>query len=283
MKKLAFRVCRWLATSLCCGLVFLNVSAHAQPSLTFTVVPQFPPEQIFRDWTPVLNEVSRLTGLPIQLKTYASIPEFETAFLKGEPDFAYMNPYHVVMAKKAAGYLPLLRDDASRLTGILVVRKDSAITRLDQLQGATLAFPSPNAFGASLYMRALLTEDEKIKFTPAYVTTHSNVFRNVVIGRAQAGGAIRQTLEQETPELQAQLRVLYETPSAYSHPVAVHPRVSPQARAALQQAFLKLGANPAFAAQLKAIQMPTPVKADFKEYAPLEKLGLERFIVINKQ
>ncbi len=52
-----------------------------------------------------------------------------------------MNPYHAVMAKKAAGYTPILRDGATRLTGILVVRKDSPITRVEQLDGATLEKP----------------------------------------------------------------------------------------------------------------------------------------------
>ncbi len=272
----------FLLTVLWSLLLSFNLGARAAQTFTVAVVPQLPAEQIFRDWTPILNEVSRLTGLDLKLKTYATIPEFETAFLKGEPDFAYMNPYHAVMAKKAAGYTPVVRDDAGRLTGTLVVRKDSAITRVDQLKGATLAFPAPNAFGASLYMRALLTEEHKIDFTPEYVTTHSNVYRHVVTGRAQAGGTIRKTLELETPELQAQLRVLYETPSAFSHPVTAHPRIPAKAREALLQAFLKLGADPAYKEQLKAIQIPTPVKADFKEYAPLEKLGLEKFVVIEK-
>ena len=273
----------WLLIFLCSLLLSVNSGARATQTFTVAVVPQFPAEQIFRDWTPVLNEVSQLSGLEFKLKTYASIPEFESDFLNEGPDFAFMNPYHAIMAQKAAGYLPILRDDAGRLTGILVVRKDSPITRVDQLKGATLAFPAPNAFGASLYMRALLTQEKNIQFKSEYVTTHSNVFRNVIIGRAQAGGAIRQTLEQESPALQAQLRVLYETPPAYSHPVTAHPRIPAQVREALLQAFLKMGANPAFADQLKAIQIAKPVKADFKDYAPLEKLGLERFVVINKQ
>lgn len=273
----------WLLTFFCALLLSVNSDARAAQPLTVAVVPQFPAEQIFRDWTPVLNEVSKLSGLDLKLKTYASISEFETDFLNGEPDFAYMNPYHAIMAQKAAGYLPILRDEARRLTGILVVRKDSPITRVDQLKGATLAFPAPNAFGASLYMRALLTEEQNIQFKPEYMTTHSNVFRNVIIGRVQAGGAIRQTLEQESPELQAQLRVLYETPATYSHPLSAHPRIPIQVREAIQQAFLKLGANPAFADQLKAIHIAKPAKADFKDYAPLDKLGLERFVVIKPQ
>ncbi|MBP6719113.1 MAG: phosphate/phosphite/phosphonate ABC transporter substrate-binding protein [Rhodoferax sp.] len=273
----------WWRLFLCALLLSVNSGARATQSFTVAVVPQFPAEQIFRDWTPVLNEASQLSGLAFTLKTYASIPEFESDFLNGRPDFAFMNPYHAVMAQKAMGYMPILRDDAGRLTGILVVRKDSPITRVDQLKGATLAFPAPNAFGASLYMRALLTREQNIHFKPEYVTTHSNVFRNVIVGRAQAGGAIRQTLEQESPALQAQLRILYETPAAYSHPISAHPRVPAQVREALLQAFLKMGANPAFADQLKAIQIAKPVKADFMDYAPLETLGLERFVVIRPQ
>ncbi len=262
-------------------LFSLGLGTSAAQTLSVAVVPQFLPEQIFRDWTPVLKEVSKLTGLDLQLKVYASIPAFEAAFLNGEPDVVYLNPYHAVMAKKAAGYTPLLRDDATRLTALLVVRKDSPITRLEQLDGATLAFAAPNAF-TSLYMRALLTHEQKIHFKPEYVTTPGNVFRHLISGRAQAGGANRQTLAQETPELQAQLRVLYETPSVYPHPIATHPRVPAQVREALRQAFLKLGANPAFASRLLAIQIPKPVEASFKDYAPLEKLGLEKFVIINK-
>ncbi len=140
----------FLQTVLCSLLFSLGLGTSAAQTLSVTVVPQFPAEQLFRDWTPVLKEVSRLTGLDLKFKTYASIPEFESAFLNGEPDVAYMNPYHAVMAQKAAGYTPILRNDSTRLTGILLVRKDSAITRVDQLNGATLAFPARNAFGASL-------------------------------------------------------------------------------------------------------------------------------------
>jgi len=270
----------FLQTVLWALLFSLGLGASAAQTLSVAVVPRFPAEQIFRDWTPVLTEVSRLTGLDFKLKAYASIPEFETAFLNGELDIAYMNPYHAVMAKKAAGYTPILRDDTTRLTAVLVVRKDSPITRVEQLDGATLAFPAPNAF-PSLYIRALLTNEHKIQFKPEYVTTPGNVSRHVISGRAQAGGIHRQTLALEPPELQAQLRVLYETPTAYSHPIVIHPRVPAQVREALRQAFLKLGENPAFAERLRAIQIPKPVVANFKEYAPLEKLGLEKFVIIN--
>ncbi len=54
-------------------LFSLGLGANAAQTLSVAVVPQFPAEQIFRDWAPVLKEVSRLTGLDLKLKTYASI------------------------------------------------------------------------------------------------------------------------------------------------------------------------------------------------------------------
>lgn len=257
-------------------------SAHAETVLGFGVVPQFPMERIATDWNPVLQEISKASGLRLELKYYATIPEFEKAFLKGELDIAYLNPYHAIMAKKSAGYIPVIRDE-QRLTGILLVRKDSPVTRLDQLDGATIAFPSPNAFGASLYMRALLTERARIRFTPVYRTTHSNVYRHVLSGQAQAGGAIQQTLDKEAPEVRESLRILYETPAAHSHPIVVHPRVPIKIRQALQQAFLNLAARTELAPLLKEIQIPSPVMASHEDYTALEKLGLERFIVLKTE
>lgn len=264
-------------------LLCLGMAAQATQTLSFAVVPQVGAKQIFTDWTPVLKQVSKLTGVEFKLKFYPSIPEFEADFLKGGPDIAYMNPYHLIMASKAAGYRPIIRDDASILQGILVVRKDSPVTRIDQLDGETLAFPAPNAFGASLYMRALLTREAKIRFTPIYVTTHPNVFRNVVLGQALAGGAVLRTFNQESPEMQAQLRILYQTPAVYPHPIAVHPRVPVKVVDAIRQAFLEMGRDPDFAGALKKIEIPSPSKAALEDYAPLAKLGLEDFAVVPKQ
>lgn len=267
-----------------CLLFWLAVAtlSRAQPPLTVGIVPQFPLEHIYATWTPVINEVSRVTGLQLTIKAYPTIPEFETAFRRGEIDIAYMNPYHAVMAKRAAGYIPIVRDGKENLSGILVVRKDSPLNGVTELQGATIAFPSPNAFGASLYMRALLTEQAGIHIVPTYSKTHSNVYRHVIAGLAVAGGGVRSTLEREPPDVRDQLRILYETPPAKPHPIVVHPRVPETSRQALQEAFLAFGRRADASSLLSAILVPEPVRASYADYAPLEKLGLERYVVLKE-
>ena len=61
--------------------------------LTVGIVPQFPPEQIFSTWTPVLQALETELGAGFELRSFQSIPDFEAAFTRGELDIAYMNPY----------------------------------------------------------------------------------------------------------------------------------------------------------------------------------------------
>lgn len=162
------------------------------------IVPQLPPREIVSTWTPVLKEVGHRAGQCLVLVIAPSIPAFEQQLRTGKLDFAFLNPYHQVMAQRWRGFIPLVRDGQTPLEGILVVRKDSPLRRLSDLNGATVAFPAPNAFAASLLPRALLARDG-IRISPSYVRTHSNVYRAVILGSSRAGGGVNNTLQRERP------------------------------------------------------------------------------------
>ena len=265
--------------AVCAALLWGTFAARAAPVLDVVIVPQSSAGEIHRVWAPVLARVGEHAGVVLTLRSAKSIPQFEQIFSEGTPDLVFMNPYHAVMARRAAGYEPILCDASALLTGILVVRNDAPLQRVADLDGKLIAFPAPNSFGASLYMRALLSRQEKLRFQARYVNTHSNVFRQVLSGDVQAGGAVRQTLEQEAPQVRAQLRILYETPGVNSHPLAVHPRVSQALRARLREAFIALANDDAGRAMLRDIHISAPRLASYADYAPLERLGLETFQV----
>ncbi len=251
---------------------------------TLGVVPQFSPRVIQERWIPFVKYLSRETNVNIQLNFYKSIPEFEAAFLHGELDFAFMNPYHEVVAKKAQGYLPLIHDGSRKLVGILVVRQDSPIQSIQELDGQAVAFPAPNAFGASHYMRALLTEKEKIHIIPKYVKTHSNVYRHVILQEVSAGGGVRNTLAQQDVEIREKLRVLYETPGVTPHPLSAHPRVPQKLRASIIKAIIKLSNTGEGRMLLKKVQLTMPVKSNYqRDYQFLENLNLKKYWVETKK
>jgi phosphonate transport system substrate-binding protein len=257
-------------------------AAWAGQVYTLSVVPQFTPVDIGLRWSPVLAYLEKETGINLQLRVVDRYPKFEADFLAGIPDFVFLNPWHAVMAMKAQGYVPLLRG-GDPVNGILVVDRGGPVRRLADLNGKTLAFPSPNAFGASLYLRALLAEKESVAFTPVYVGTHQNVYRHVLLGEVAAGGGIGATLEKEPAAVQSRLTVLYSTPGVVSHPLAAHPRVPAEVRARLAAALLKLDRDPAGRKLLVAVELDRTQAADYaRDYAPLEKMRLGHYTQIEK-
>jgi phosphonate transport system substrate-binding protein len=268
-----------LIAALLLAVALLVANATFAESYTLGVVPQFNARTLQSIWTPILQELERRTGHTFVLQGSENISAFEKQFMDGEFDFAYMNPYHFVKATKQQGYLPLVRDTGKRLRGILVVRKDAEINDVAQLQDKAIAFPSPNALGASLMMRALLSEEFKLGFEPRYVKSHDSVYLNVVLGRTVAGGGVGRTLAGQPAEVRDQLRVLYTSPAVASHPFTAHPRVPKAVRELVQDALIAMGENESERQLLAKIPIGTAGPALSEDYAPLRAMGLEAFYV----
>jgi phosphonate transport system substrate-binding protein len=251
-------------------------AASAAEEYTFGVVPQVSGSEIQKYWKPFLKELSSELNVTFKLRPYPSIPAFEEDLFKGGPDFAYMNPYHAVMAHKQ--YNPIIKDKAE-LVGCLVAAKSSGFKSVKDLDGKLIVFPSPNAFAASLYMRALLSEKENIRFSKKYVETHQNVYRSVALNMSAAGGGVQNTLDKDEPAVKDKLMVLYKTPGSASHPIGAHGRISAKFSSDVQKAILKLAADPKNRDMFKNIKMSNPVEADYKkDYLPLSQLGLEKYV-----
>jgi phosphonate transport system substrate-binding protein len=268
------------ALLLLCLLASLPANAQTnQQTFTLSVVPQFTPVDIGLRWTPLLRHLEAETGYSFQLRLLDKIPKFEADFLAGIPDLVYLNPYHMLMAAEAQGYIPLVRG-SDPLIGILVTEQNGPIKTLQDLDGRRLAFPAPNAFGASLYLRALLTEKEGLRFSSDYVGSHQNVYRHVLIGEAAAGGGIHATLEKEPVAIQNRMRVLYTTPGVAPHPLAAHPRVTQVAREKIRAALLKLDSTPGGRKIMADVELDKVINADFaRDYLPLAKLKVKHHTV----
>jgi phosphonate transport system substrate-binding protein len=241
---------------------------------SFAMTPQFEQRKLFVIWKPIADELEKRTGLRLKLMTTLTISEFERELATGALDFAYINAYHVMRQ----GYIPLVRD-AAPLKGVLVVAKDSPINALADLNGKLLAVPSPNAFGASLLVRAELERFHHVKMRLLNAKTHSSVYLHVIQGLVDAGGGVDKTLQEQTQAIRESLRILYVTRDAPSHPISAHPRVPPDVRDKIQAALLAMGATAEGAALLARIPMSQVVPASVKDYQQLGEMGLEAFWV----
>lgn len=260
---------------------FLSCNTYAEKKAVYTIgiVPQFEIRHTRKIWNPIIKEIEKNTGVKLKLIGSPTIPDFEREFNAGRFDFAYMNPYHILLAEKNQGYIPLIRDVGRKLHGILVVRRDSPIKSIKELDGKKLAFPSPNALGASLLIRSNLKNDFNIDFNPVYVKTHSSVYLNVLVKQVDAGGGVQKTLNLQKDNIKGALRVLHKTPKVAPHPLVVHPRVSAKIREEVKRTLLKLGENDIGRALLAKVPIKRVGPATMADYLPLRKFKLDEFYV----
>lgn len=266
------------AMLLCLAWWLGAVAAHADQTVySFSVAPQFERRMLFGIWQPILEELTKQTGLHFDLVTSLSVGEYDSDVAKGAYDFVYINPYLMPLIEKSPGYVPLVRDGKA-LHGILVVRKDSPVQRVEELRGRVLAVPSMTALGASLLLRAELDRQFGVRMTPVIAKTHSSVFLHVINGLAEAGGSVQKALAEQDPRVQDTLRILHRTRDVPSHPLAAHPRVSAAVREQVRQAFLAMSATPRGRDLLANIPMQQAVAARPEDYHVLRDLKLEGYL-----
>jgi phosphonate transport system substrate-binding protein len=222
----------------------LAASAESEnpQKITFGLVPQQSASKLARVWGPVIAYLESKSGLEIAFRTAPDIPEFERRLAAGEYDIAYMNPYHYTVFSRLSGYRAFAKAKEKSIKGILVVHKDSPLKSPLELNGATIAFPAPAAFAASVLIRAYLTRED-VDFTPKYVSSHDSVYRTVAKGLYPAGGGVMRTLNSVEPDVRAQLRILWTTKGYTPHAFAAHSRVPADAVERLTQAMLAMDGN----------------------------------------
>ncbi|MCW9004326.1 MAG: phosphate/phosphite/phosphonate ABC transporter substrate-binding protein [Gammaproteobacteria bacterium] len=263
--------------------LFFTSETKAEQKTVYTIgiVPQYETQRLHAIWRPIITLLEQRTGLKFKLRGSPTIPDFEREFLQGKFDFAYMNPYHVLLANKTQGYKPLIRDHGRQLYGVLVTKKDGPIENIKDLDGKTIAFPAPNALGASLLMRADLQNIHHINIKPKYVKTHDSVYLSIALNQAAAGGGVQKTFNNQSQQIRDILRVLYTTRKVAPHPFTAHPRVPGNVATHVQKTLQAMGEDE----QGKKLLSQIPIKqigtASMDDYKPLSSMGLEKFYIKN--
>ncbi len=114
-------------------------SADQKDPYVLAVIPSGPPVATHALWTPFVERLSRDTGIPLRLKVYEKMSDFENDILRGVPDFIFASPFQAVIAHEKQGYIPLVHS-SKLVSAELFVRSDSPIRTVNDLSGKTIAF-----------------------------------------------------------------------------------------------------------------------------------------------
>ncbi len=213
---------RWLYL-----FVLLPLAAAAQrPVLTMGVFPHMPMNRLYQLYQPAALDISRAIGYDIRLMTRKNFAGFRQQIASAHYDIALIQPFDYPLAARR-GYLPLARRNVP-LTAVIVVPRDSPITRLDQLRGKTLVNPPPSAAVTIMTRRALIRQG----FRPGrdiriiHTRNHFSCMQHILVGKADACGTARQALAHwQKFNLHKRLRIIFETKPVPHALFVVHRRV----------------------------------------------------------
>ena len=261
-----------IATLFLLSLTF-SMSVTAE-TLSFGIVPQQSASKLAKLWTPIFNYISRESGVDIRFATTKNIPVFESRLAKGEYDFSYMNPYHYTVFSQIPGYRAFAHQKNKKIKGIIVVKKDSDISSLHELDQQSLAFPSPAAFAASVLPQAQLQRDN-ITYQPRYVSSHDSVYLAVSRGLFLAGGGVLRTFNNTDAEVRDNLKILWTTKTYTPHAFAAHPRVPQEKVEKVRRAFIRMNDSEEGQALLRSINFKGMQAAENGDWDDVRGLGID--------
>ena len=140
------RLGRGAFTSVLCAclLVFASQTKGQQKPITLAILPCTDVVMTFKKFHPLTTYLKEETGFGIRLVVPRNFAEFEMASKVGDVDFAFQDPHTYVelasMYNRSALIKALTREGTTSQYGVVIVRRDSNIKRLEDLRGKTVMF-----------------------------------------------------------------------------------------------------------------------------------------------
>jgi phosphonate transport system substrate-binding protein len=207
----------------------------AEHEYIFGVHPLHNPERLFEVFGPLVDTLNeQIPGVTFRLEASKNYAAYEEKLYHGKFDFALPNPYQTINALNHGYRVFGKMADDHKFRGLILVRKDSGITTVDDLKGKAVSFPAPTALAATMmplhYLQTHgldVMQDIEIR----YVGSQESSIMNVYLGDVAAGATWPQPwhlLAAERPELEAELQVLWETDALVNNGLVVRDDVDPQ-------------------------------------------------------
>lgn len=232
--------------------------AHAKEPLRLAVHPYMPAAELLQKLLPLTEHLSRELGVPVKVEITKSYQALIDRVGKNEVAMAYMGPAMYVKMVGTYGKKELLArlevNGSPAYEGLIFVRADSPIQRLEELAGKRFAFGDSLSTMSYLVPRyMLLKAGVGIKRLGGYafISNHHNVALGVLMGDYDAGAAM--------PEIYYKyekrgLRAIATTPPVSEHLFVATGRLSPEMTAKARAAMLALKDAPGGKEILEAIK-----------------------------
>lgn len=248
-----------------------DIPAETKAPLDFGIVNQRSVALIAESWNPILRYVTQKTGVPLRLKVGRTAPETTAMTARGEHAFAYTN-HMFTPERDRIGYKVILRMAGEPIQGVIVVREDSPIRRIQDLQGKPVAFPSQEAFVSY----KVIMDHLKRNGVEVLATMHGNqeaAMSQMQFGQAMAAGVNKKILKEYLDREDVRYRVIWTSEPYHDMAIMAHPALPQDVVAQVRDAMAGMHRDPegikALQASAAALDLKKPwffVPASDKDY-----------------
>lgn len=232
-----------LLATLFAAALFAALPVRAEePEFSFGVLNQRSPTLTAQYWNPILQYISKKSGVRLRLKMGRTAQETSAMTGRGEFDFIYSNHIFTV-ENRPAGYRVFARPEEKAVRGQIVVLENAPAHALHDLEGKDVGFPNPSAFlGYVVPMDALLRA--KVKVNASFSVNQEGAIGQLKAGRVLAAGVNSEIMRDFARREGFKYRVLWSSPEYLNLPLAAHAAVPPERVKAVRDAFLGMGSDP---------------------------------------
>ena len=252
----------FLCGSMILALGSLADRARAQEAAIyeFSPVNQYGIELTVSYWNPIIEYVSKRSGVKLHLKIGRTSADTTAFVLAGEVHFVFSN--HLFSPdRERLGWVTFGRRDTPPIYSQIAVLADSPLQKLDELAGQPVTFPGPEALvGYRLPYAELLKRN-----IPVMVDFGGNMdgaFAQLASGKAKAVGANSQLAEGWAKRENKPLRILWQSAPLPDLALMAAKTVPPKVLASVGRAFTQMDKDPEGRAILTSvsavIKLPQP-------------------------
>jgi phosphonate transport system substrate-binding protein len=203
-------------------------AAPAVPNYRLAVHPLHNPAKLTEAYQPLIDHLNeRLQDTRLTLEASRDYANFEDKYRARRPEFLLPNPWQTLQAMKSGYRVIAMAGEPADFKGIFVVRKDSGLTRPEDLKGKAVSYPSPTALAACIMPQYFLHRhgiDVMADLDNRYVGSQESAIMNAYLGLTAAGATWPppwRAFVKAHPREADELTVIWETESLVNNSVMV--------------------------------------------------------------